>query len=66
LILRGIVTGSVYIEENATAFIHGIVFGNVTNNGGQLKHYGVIKGKLNRIAGETVTWPNSVIGDITN
>ena len=66
LILRGIVKGSIYIEDNATAFIHGIVFGDVTNNGGRLKHYGVIKGRLNRLAGETIIWPKSIIGEITN
>lgn len=64
LILRGIVKGSIYIEETGSAFIHGIVTGDVTNNGGRLKHYGVIKGRLNRLAGETVIWPRSIIGEI--
>ncbi len=66
LILRGIVKGNIYIEEEGNAFLHGIVTGDVINNGGRLKHYGVIKGTLTRLSGETVSWPKSIIGELTH
>lgn len=61
LILHGIVRGNVWVEDQGTAFIHGMVSGNVTNDGGRVKHYGMIKGKLNKLAGETVVNPRSLI-----
>lgn len=60
-ILHGIVRGNVWIEENGSAFIHGIVTGNVTNNGGIVKHYGLIKGQLNSLSGETIIHPKAVV-----
>ena len=61
LILHGIIRGSVWVEDQGAAFIHGMVSGDVTNNGGRVKHYGMIKGKLNKLAGETVVHPRALV-----
>jgi cytoskeletal protein CcmA (bactofilin family) len=60
-ILHGIVKGNIWIEDNASVFIHGMVAGDVTNNGGTLRHYGMIKGNLHKLSGQTIVHPRAVI-----
>ena len=61
LILHGIVRGNVWVENHGSAFIHGLVTGDITNNGGRVKHYGLIKGRINQLAGETIVHPRALI-----
>ncbi|MCK5321182.1 hypothetical protein KAJ38_01265 [Candidatus Pacearchaeota archaeon] len=61
LILHGIIRGNVTVGGQGTFFIHGIVYGDVTNNGGIIRHYGMIKGKLNKISGETIVNPKAIV-----
>ncbi|HDR6256900.1 TPA: hypothetical protein QCU36_002592 [Bacillus cereus] len=45
-IMRGIVSGNLFISKGAEVEIHGIVKGDVGNEGGNLKVYGTINGSL--------------------
>lgn len=61
LILHGIIRGNVVVEGQETFFLHGMVYGDVTNNGGIIKHYGMIKGRLNKFSGETVVRSRAIV-----
>ena len=61
LILHGIIRGNVVVEGQGTFFIHGMVYGDVTNNGGTIRHYGMVKGKLNKHSGETIVNSRAIV-----
>jgi hypothetical protein len=59
--LNGTVTGDLVVEEGATVILRGTVAGDVTNRGGELAIYGMIDGRLIRVAGTTEVDPDAVI-----
>ena len=61
LILHGIIRGNVIVEGQGTFFLHGMVYGDVTNNGGVIRHYGMIKGRLNKLSGETIINSRAIV-----
>ena len=60
-ILHGMVCKDLIIEANGIVEIHGMVNGDVINNGGKLSVYGMIIGSLIKNGGETLIDPNAVI-----
>ena len=63
LILHGIIRGNVIVKEQAVFFLHGMVYGDVTNNGGTIRHYGMVKGRLNKLSGETIVSSRAIVCD---
>ncbi len=61
LILNGTIAKDLIIEENSKAELNGVVSGNVINNGGSLRVYGVIFGDLYKNAGEVYIDSKAVI-----
>ncbi len=61
LILHGVIKGNVNIEDQGEVFLHGMVSGDVEIKGGKLNHYGMIKGRLNKLGGEIVVHSKAVV-----
>ncbi len=61
LILHGIIKGDLNIEEQGEVFLHGMVSGDVEIKGGKLNHYGMIRGKLNKLGGDVVIHMKAVV-----
>jgi cytoskeletal protein CcmA (bactofilin family) len=61
LILHGTVTKDLIVEEDSKVMLHGMVIGDVVNNGGHLEVFGMITGKLIRNRGKSIVDPKAVI-----
>lgn len=48
------IIGDLILEKNSTVYLHGIVNGNIINNGGYLEIFGIVNGKIIRESGETI------------
>ena len=59
--LRGTCLRNLFLEEGAEVQLYGTVVGSVTNRGGRLLIYGVVKGDVRTLAGETWIDPKAVI-----
>lgn len=63
LIQRGMVVGNVVLRTGASASVHGMVNGDIINDGGLLEVFGMVNGKVNRLGGKTFIDPNAKIRD---
>ncbi|HXQ25600.1 MAG TPA: hypothetical protein VN822_04255 [Candidatus Acidoferrales bacterium] len=59
--LGGMICRDLVVEEGAVVHLHGMVLGNVTNNGGQLEIFGMIRGRLLKRSGTTHVDAKAVI-----
>jgi len=59
--LNGVVSGNLLVSNNSTVYINGVLNGNVKNIGGNLEIYGIVKGRLIEISGNTFVDKNAVI-----
>jgi hypothetical protein len=62
--LRGTVAGDLSLAKDSTVELRGTVKGNVTNRGGSLNVYGVIKGRLTTDAGTSGLFSKSIIDGV--
>ncbi|MEM5625472.1 hypothetical protein AAHB47_12715 [Bacillus wiedmannii] len=62
--MRGIVSGNLFISKGAEVEIHGTVKGDVGNEGGDLKVYGVIRGSLIIDKGNCFIDKNALVNNV--
>lgn len=62
LILTGVVCRDLYVEEHGIVELRGMVGGDAVNRGGRLHIYGMVKGRVNDLGGETSADPQAKIG----
>lgn len=59
LILRGTCGKNLTMQEGSRVSLHGMVGGNVYNNGGYLEVYGFVVGYIQTQEGQTIVYPNA-------
>ncbi len=60
--LHGMVVGNLVLEQDSEVYLHGMVTkGDVINNGGCLKVFGMVVGKIRRNSGETIVDKNAIV-----
>lgn len=64
LVLNGMCSQNLVIEEGGRVYLHGTTVGNVHNNGGYLEVYGTINGYLRTESGNTQIDPDADIKQI--
>jgi cytoskeletal protein CcmA (bactofilin family) len=61
LIVRGIVNGNIHFLKSSEGELHGMINGDVINNGGDIKIFGTIDGKVLENSGTTFVENEAVI-----
>ncbi|MFJ8217670.1 hypothetical protein [Bacillus cereus] len=64
LIVNGMIVGNLHIKEESFVEIHGNVNGDVLNEGGELKVYGTINGRLFRERGRTIVDTKATVSEM--
>jgi cytoskeletal protein CcmA (bactofilin family) len=59
--MMGTITGDLILEPSSVVELRGTVNGNVTNMGGRLEIYGVVKGQVSARFGQTTVDPQAVV-----
>ena len=59
--MRGTITGDLTLEPSSVVELRGTVNGNVTNMGGRLEIYGVVRGQVFARFGQTAVDPQAVV-----
>lgn len=60
-ILNGVIDGDLHLEEGAKATVNGTVKGNVFNEGGELKIFGMVNGRVVQRRGKLFVSPKAFI-----
>jgi hypothetical protein len=63
--IHGTVTGIIIITASSETRIYGTINGDLINNGGILKIYGMVIGKVHTLKGETHIDPRAKIYDVS-
>ena len=59
--MRGTITGDLTLEPSSVVELRGTVQGNVTNMGGRLEIYGVVRGQVSARFGQITVDPQAVV-----
>ena len=59
--LMAVCKGDLLVERGGSAYVYGIVGGDVTNNGGTIEIHGIVSGSLHKNGGTTNAMKGSII-----